>query len=66
MKGLKKQLDDKDRASKAAVSADVIEEAKALVSANLNAPFLVKELKALSNTKVNLSIVSPFQPATYL
>ncbi|KAJ9583265.1 hypothetical protein L9F63_022398, partial [Diploptera punctata] len=51
LKSVKKQLDDKERASKAAVSADVIEEAKSVVSANLNAAFIVRELKAFSNSK---------------
>ncbi|PSN35457.1 Alanine--tRNA ligase [Blattella germanica] len=51
LKGLKKQLDDKDRASKAAVSADVIEDAKAFITANPNIPVVVRELKAFSNSK---------------
>jgi D-ribose pyranose/furanose isomerase RbsD len=54
LKRLKKQLDDKDRASKAAVSADVVEEVKALLAANPKAPVIVGELKAYSNTKVSL------------
>ncbi|XP_069688012.1 alanine--tRNA ligase, cytoplasmic [Periplaneta americana] len=51
LKQLKKQLDDKDRAAKAAVTADVVEEVKAILVSNVNAPFIVRELKAFSNTK---------------
>lgn len=51
LKCLKKQLDDKVRASKAAVSANVIEEVKALLTANPKAPVIVQELRAYSNTK---------------
>lgn len=51
LKCLKKQLDDKDRASKAAVSANVIEEVKTLLTANSEAPVIVQELRAYSNTK---------------
>ena len=53
LKCLKKQLDDKDRASKAAVSANVIEEVKALLTANPEAQVIVQELRAYSNTKVS-------------
>jgi hypothetical protein len=53
LKCLKKQLDDKVRASKAAVSANVIEEVKALLTANPKAPVIVQELRAYSNTKVS-------------
>jgi hypothetical protein len=58
LKCLKKQLDDKDRASKAAVCADVVEEVKALFAANPKTPVIVQELKAYSNTKVSPVIVS--------
>ncbi|XP_021935281.1 alanine--tRNA ligase, cytoplasmic isoform X2 [Zootermopsis nevadensis] len=51
LRHLKKQLDDKDRASKAAVCADVVEEVKALFAANPKTPIIVQELKAYSNTK---------------
>ncbi|XP_067006917.2 alanine--tRNA ligase, cytoplasmic [Anabrus simplex] len=51
LKGMKKQLDDKDRMSKAAVSSTVAEDAKALALASPNQPFLVAELHALSNSK---------------
>jgi hypothetical protein len=57
LKHLKKQLDDKDRASKAAVCADVVEEVKALFAANPKAPIIVRELKAYSNTKVSLFVI---------
>ncbi|KAF4519092.1 hypothetical protein B566_EDAN001684 [Ephemera danica] len=49
---MKKCLDDKERAGKAAVSANVLEEAKGLVEARGGSPpLLVAELHALSNTK---------------
>ncbi|XP_077289873.1 alanine--tRNA ligase, cytoplasmic [Arctopsyche grandis] len=51
LKGLKKQLDDKDRATKAAVLVTVAEKAKELCLANPEAKFLVQELKAFNNTK---------------
>jgi hypothetical protein len=54
LKHLKKELDDKDRASKAEVSAKVVEEIKSILAGNSNAPVLVQELKAYSNTKVRL------------
>lgn len=52
LKNLKKQLDDKERAVKAALAANVADEVKALCQANPNMPMLVKELQADSNTKV--------------
>lgn len=51
LKTLKKQLDDKERAGKAAVVTNVAEKAKELCLANPNTPVLVKELNAFSNTK---------------
>ncbi|PNF25968.1 Alanine--tRNA ligase, cytoplasmic [Cryptotermes secundus] len=51
LKHLKKQLDDKDRASKAEVTAKVLEEVKALLAGNPKAPVIVQELKAYSNAK---------------
>jgi len=44
-------LDDKERAAKTAQSQNVIEKAKELAQANVNADFLVKELQAFNNTK---------------
>lgn len=52
LKNMKKRLDDKERAGKAAVSSNVAEQAKAIAEASPNTPFIVCELKALSNTKV--------------
>ncbi|GLV41548.1 Alanyl-tRNA synthetase [Carabus blaptoides fortunei] len=51
LKGLKKQLDDKERAGKAAIAVNVVEHAKELCTAQANMPVLVKELQAFSNTK---------------
>lgn len=51
LKVLKKQLDDKERANKAALAAGVVEQAKKIIEANLNKPFIVAEVKAFSNNK---------------
>lgn len=51
LKSLKKSLDDKERALKAAIANKVVEDAKQLIQANLNTSILVHELKAASNTK---------------
>jgi len=55
LKTLKKQLDDKERAVKATLAANVADEVKALCQANPTMPMLVKELQADSNTKVRPS-----------
>lgn len=51
LKGLKKTLDDKDRAAKAAVANLVVERAAKLALENVGALMLVEELQAYSNTK---------------
>lgn len=51
LKQLKKNLDDKDRAAKAAIANTVVEEIKEFLAANRNLSILVKELKAFNNTK---------------
>lgn len=51
LKNIKLALDNRDRASKAAVSTNVIEKAKEITLANPNAPFIVYQLEAFSNTK---------------
>ncbi|KAJ8930486.1 hypothetical protein NQ314_016713 [Rhamnusium bicolor] len=51
LKNFKKTLDDKDRAVKAAVASQVVEQIKEFVKQNPNLPVLVKELKAFNNTK---------------
>lgn len=51
LKSLKKALDDKERAARAAVSITVVEKAKELSSANKEALFLVHRLEAFNNTK---------------
>ncbi|CAM6032224.1 unnamed protein product, partial [Sphagnum compactum] len=51
LKNLKKCLDDKDRALKAAVANNVVEKAKEIAEANPNAPYLVYQLEAYNNTK---------------
>jgi len=52
LKNLKKELDDKERAVKAAVAGVVADEVKTLCIAQPNVPVIVRELKAESNTKV--------------
>lgn len=51
LKNLKKNLDDKERALKAAVATTVVEKAKELCLAHPNVPFLVQKLDAFNNTK---------------
>ncbi|XP_058823411.1 alanine--tRNA ligase, cytoplasmic [Topomyia yanbarensis] len=51
LKSLKKTLDDKERAARAAVSIEVVEKAKELSLANKDAPYLVHRLEAFNNTK---------------
>ncbi|XP_037712414.1 alanine--tRNA ligase, cytoplasmic [Drosophila subpulchrella] len=51
LKGLKKTLDDKERALRAAVSVTVVERAKALCESNPQATVLVEQLEAFNNTK---------------
>ena len=49
---MKKQLDDQDKARKAAVLTSVVEETRTLVTANKQLPWLVRRVRAYSNTKV--------------
>lgn len=51
LKNLKKQLDDKERASKAATINEVTEKAKEICLENKNSELIVSELKADGNTK---------------
>ncbi|KAK9727725.1 DHHA1 domain [Popillia japonica] len=51
LKNFKKALDDKDRAKKAAIANQIVEEMKEFLQKDPNQPILVKELKAFSNTK---------------
>lgn len=51
LKGLKKTLDDKERAKTAAVATVVVEQAKQLCQDNPDAKFLVHRFEAMSNTK---------------
>lgn len=51
LKLLKKTLDDKERAAKAAVASLVVEKAKEICQANPNVPYLVHQLNAFNNTK---------------
>ena len=51
LKSLKKTLDDKERAAKAAVAVTVVEKAKELCLANPGAAFIVHKMEAFNNTK---------------
>ncbi|KAL0274298.1 UNVERIFIED_CONTAM: hypothetical protein PYX00_006755 [Menopon gallinae] len=51
LKGIKKVLDEKEKTAKNAVINIVNEEAKKIISENLNKPVIVSELRAFSNTK---------------
>ncbi|XP_022255366.1 alanine--tRNA ligase, cytoplasmic-like [Limulus polyphemus] len=51
LKNMKKQLDDMDRANKAAVVQEVIEQAKQLLEGNSHEKFIVHAFEAGSNAK---------------
>ena len=51
LKSLKKALDDRERATKAAVATLVVEAVQKLVEANIGIPALVQVLQAYDNTK---------------
>ncbi|XP_013389030.1 alanine--tRNA ligase, cytoplasmic [Lingula anatina] len=51
LKGLKKALDDLDKARKQAVMTEVVEEAKKMIEACPNKPVVIHEFKAGSNAK---------------
>ncbi|XP_022907416.1 alanine--tRNA ligase, cytoplasmic [Onthophagus taurus] len=51
LKTLKKNLDDKERAKKAAIANQVVDEVKLFLKENPNLPIIVKCLNAASNTK---------------
>jgi len=51
LKTIKKKIDDEDRAKKAAVMGDVVEAAKAILTANPGLPYLVCELEAYASNK---------------
>ena len=50
-KGLKKTIDDKDKAHKAKVLLDVVEDAKQLIELNKGIPYLISELDAYAQNK---------------
>lgn len=51
LKQLKKHLDDKERAAKAAIANTVVERVKQFLQDNPNLPIIVQELRAFNNTK---------------
>ena len=51
LKGLKKSIDDRDRARKAAVLVKVVEDAKKLIQANKDIPYIIYELDAYAQNK---------------
>ena len=48
---MKKTIDDKDKAHKAKVLLDVIEDAKQLIESNKGIPYLISELNAYAQNK---------------
>ena len=60
LKGLKKRLDDLDKARKAAVISEVSEQAKQMIAENPDQKYIVHEFKAGSNAKVLLLILLIF------
>lgn len=72
LKGLKKAIDDKDKAKKAAVLTQVVEKAKTIVEQHKNEPFLVYEFenayaqnKALDGALKQVKAINPGQPAMF-
>jgi len=51
LKGIKKVIDEEDKAKKAAVAGEVVKTTVALLEANPNLPYLVYNLEALANNK---------------
>lgn len=51
LKELKKSLDDKERAAKAAIANTVVETAQAIIESKVGCQVLVEVLEAYSNTK---------------
>ncbi|XP_060596346.1 alanine--tRNA ligase, cytoplasmic-like [Ruditapes philippinarum] len=51
LKGLKKKMDDLDKARKAAIVSEVTEQAKQMITDNPNQKFIVHEFKAGANSK---------------
>ncbi|XP_011300406.1 alanine--tRNA ligase, cytoplasmic [Fopius arisanus] len=51
LKGMKKTLDDEDRAAKARVAGLVVDKAAEIIQNNVGVPVLVEQLEAFSNTK---------------
>ena len=65
LKALKKELDDKERAAKAAIANSVIEAANQIALKRKGTPVIVEVLNALNNTKAidmalkKVKVVSP-------
>ncbi|KAK0088013.1 hypothetical protein PV325_013418 [Microctonus aethiopoides] len=72
LKELKKTLDDKDRADKAAIANLVVENAVQIIQKNIGTPVLVHQLKAYSNTKAldtalkKIKTISPETSALFM
>lgn len=72
LKALKKMLDDKERAVKAAVATSVVETANNIIEANKGTPILVEVLNAYNNTKAldmalkKVKTVSPETSALFI
>ncbi|GAB6030509.1 hypothetical protein CHUAL_007371 [Chamberlinius hualienensis] len=64
LKDMKKTLDDKDRARKAGVVAEVVEEAKKLIEVNADKNIFIHEFKAGSNAKALDAALKQFRGAS--
>ena len=59
LKGLKKKMDDLDKARKANILSEVVEEAKQMIEKSPNQKYVVHTFSAGSNGKVN-ELFNPF------
>jgi len=71
LKTIKKAIDDKDRARKAALLTEAVESAKALLAANPDLPYLIYRLNACAQNKAldgalkQVKALSPNTPAMF-
>lgn len=72
LKALKKKLDDKERAAKAAIANSVVDIASTMIEANKGTPVMVEILNAFNNTKAldmalkKVKTISPETSALFL
>lgn len=72
LKAVKKAIDDKDRARKAALLTEVVESVKSLLTSNPDLPYLVYELNAMAQNKAldgalkQVKALTPNTPAMFI